>query len=177
MSQHVTFQERQYFRQIWIWILLGGVNLLVIYGFIQQVVLGEPFGTKPTSDLGVTLTTLFTLLVSAGMFTMRLDTRVDTQGIGYRFVPFHLREKTIHWEDVDKAYIRKYNPVREYGGWGIRWGTFGKGNAYNVAGNMGLQLVLKNGKKLLFGTQRADDLNRTIEQLGVKTGNTETADL
>ena len=169
MSRYVTFSERQRFNQIWIWLLLGGINLLIIYGFIQQVMLGEPFGTKPTSDLGATLTMLFTLLMSASLFMMRLNTKVDHEGIRYRFVPFHFKEKMIRWEDVDKAYVRKYNPIREYGGWGVRWGSYGKGNAYNVSGNMGLQLVLKSGKKVLFGTQRPEELDRAIEQLGVKT--------
>jgi hypothetical protein len=68
-----------------------------------------------------------------------------------------------------KAYIRKYNPIKDYGGWGIRWGSFRKGNAYNMSGNMGLQLVFKDGKKLLFGTQRSSELDQIIEQLGVKT--------
>lgn len=165
----VTYSERQRFRQVWIWALLLGINILTIYGFIQQVVIGEPFGDKPTSDLGVTLVTLLTLILSVAIFAIRLDTFIDRNGIRYRFVPFHFKEKSIRWEDVDKAYVRKYNPILEYGGWGIRWGTFGKGNAYNMSGNMGLQLVLKNGKKVLFGTQMPKELDHVIEQLGVKT--------
>lgn len=49
--------------------------------------------------------------------------------------------------------IRKYNAIRDYGGWGVkrklRWGR-----AYNVSGNIGLQIYLNNGKKVLFGTQK-----------------------
>jgi hypothetical protein len=169
MVKDVSFSEQQWFRQIRIWLLLLTVNVFVLYGFLQQVVMNEPVGTKPTSDLGVTIVTLFTVLISAALFMMRLDTIVDRSGIRYRFLPFHLSQKVIRWEDVEKAYIRKYNPIREYGGWGIRWGTFGKGNAFNVSGDVGLQLVLKNGRKLLIGTQRPYDLDRVIDQLGVKT--------
>jgi hypothetical protein len=171
MKRVVSFSEQQWLRQKWLWILMFGINLLILYGFIQQIVFDKPYGTKPTSDLGITLVLLLMSIVTWFLLSIRLDTTVDHNGIRYRFFPFHLTTKAISWDDVSKAYIRKYNPIMDYGGWGIRWGTFGKGNAYNVAGNMGLQLVLKNGKKLLFGTQRADDLNRVIEQLGVKTEN------
>lgn len=169
MKRDVSFSEQQWFRQMWIWILLLGINVLVVYGFIQQVILEEPFGTNPGSDLGITITLILTAMVTFFIFSIRLDTVVDRDGIRYCFFPFHFSSKVIKWDDVSKAYIRMYNPILEYGGWGIRWGTYGKGNAYNVAGNMGLQLELKNGKKLLFGTQKADDLDRVIEQLGVKT--------
>jgi len=169
MRRDVSFTEQQWFRQIWLWILLFGINLLILYGFVQQIVFDKPYGTQPTSDLGITLVLLLTTVITIIMFSIRLDTYVDREGIRYRFFPFHFSSKIFKWDDVSKAYIRKYNPILEYGGWGIRWGVFGKGNAYNVAGNMGLQLELKNGKKLLFGTQKADDLDRVIEQLGVKT--------
>jgi len=169
MKQDVSFTEQQWLRQKWLWILMFGINLLIFYGFIQQIVFDKPYGTQPTSDLGITLVLLLMTVTTMLLLSIRLDTEVDKDGIKYRYFPFHLTTKAISWDDVSKAYIRKYNPIMEYGGWGIRWGTYGKGNAYNVAGNMGLQLVLKNGKKLLFGTQKADDLDRVIEQLGVKT--------
>ncbi len=34
--------------------------------------------------------------------------------------------------------------------------------AYNVKGKMGLQLVLKNGKKNLIGTQKAEELKQIL---------------
>jgi len=176
MKRNVTFSERQWFRQIWIWLLLLAVNAFILYGFIQQVVMGKPFGTNPGSDLVITLTLLFMLLITGLILSMRLETYIDADGIQYRFFPVHFYNKRIAWSDVDKVYIRKYNAIVEYGGWGIRYGIFGKGNAYNMSGNMGLQLVFKNGKKLLFGTQRSDDLDRVIDQLGVKTADEVSAD-
>ncbi len=65
------------------------------------------------------------------------------------------------WEDISKAYIREYKPVAEYGGWGVRGFFSSSGRAYNVSGNVGLQVELKNGKKILIGTQKQE----TIEEL------------
>jgi hypothetical protein len=57
---------------------------------------------------------------------------------------------------------RTYWPILEYGGWGISYSFFGKGWAYNVNGNRGGQLELANGKRILIGSQRAEELARAI---------------
>ena len=61
---------------------------------------------------------------------------------------------------MSQYQTRQYKPIREYGGWGIRYGRGGK--AYNVSGNKAVQLVLKNGKRLLIGSQRPDKLVEAI---------------
>jgi hypothetical protein len=37
--------------------------------------------------------------------------------------------------------------------------------AYNVSGDKGLQLILKNGKKLLSGTQKGRELNEFLAHI------------
>ena len=89
---------------------------------------------------------------------------INQKSILYKFSPFHYKYYNIDWIQVDKAYIRTYKPLGEYGGWGIRY-AFKNGKAYNVSGNIGLQLILKNGKKILFGTQKPEELKEIIDQL------------
>lgn len=60
------------------------------------------------------------------------------------------------WEEIAEIEARRYHPIREYGGWGIR--GLGKNRAYNVSGNEGLQLTFTNGKRLLLGSQMAWEL-------------------
>ena len=57
--------------------------------------------------------------------------------------------------------VRTYRPIREYGGYGIRYSS--KGKAYNVSGDRGVQIELLNGERLLIGSQRADELWRAIQ--------------
>ena len=57
--------------------------------------------------------------------------------------------------------MRQYRPILDYGGWGIRWGP-GKGWAYNVSGNRGVQLELLDGKQLLIGSQNPEKLAQMI---------------
>jgi hypothetical protein len=94
---------------------------------------------------------------------MRLETKIDKEGIYVRLFPLHVNYKLFKWNEIEKAYIRKYNPILEFGGWGIRFGF--KGMAYNVSGNKGLQLEFKNGEKLLIGTNRAEELNNILTQI------------
>ncbi|MFC1780689.1 hypothetical protein ACFLZ8_00305 [Planctomycetota bacterium] len=96
---------------------------------------------------------------------LRLETEVRSDGLYVRFSPFHIRFKRFDPEDLSEYYARQYKPVREYGGWGIRCGLFGKGRAYNVSGNKGVQLVFNDGKKLLIGSQRAEELEQAIRSI------------
>ena len=58
----------------------------------------------------------------------------------------------------------------EYGGWGLRYGFFGKGRALNVSGNTGLQIEFNNGKRLLIGTNKPRELKEVLTKLNqIKT--------
>jgi hypothetical protein len=65
--------------------------------------------------------------------------------------------------------VRQYNPITEYGGWNISIGLFGKGQAFNVSGNKGLQLIYDNGKKFLTGTQGPEEPEQLLKQIGHAT--------
>jgi hypothetical protein len=164
MSDTVLFRETQTFRQTWVWYLLLPLNVLFIYGLYQQLVLGQPFGDKPASDLGLLIGFFLVAGISLFISSIRLETTISDQGIGYRFFPIERKLTYISWHEIQKAYIREYRPIVEYGGWGIRVGLFGKGKAYNISGNMGLQVELKNGKKILFGTQEPTEIEVLIHR-------------
>ncbi len=104
------------------------------------------------------------LLVALLFFKLKLKTRIDEKGIYFQFYPIHFSYRTIAWNEISTCYIRQYNAIFEYGGWGFRNGFRKKiGRAYNVQGNIGLQIELKNGKKILIGTQKKEDMQRVID--------------
>ncbi len=151
-----TFTETQKFKQWWIWLLLVAINLLFAYGLYQQVYLGKPFGSNPGSDVSLVIFSTVSLLLTLLFLLFRLDTRIDEQGVSYRFFPFQLKYKQKKWSEIKKAYIRKYKPILEYGGWGMRFG------AYNVSGNIGLQLELHGGDELLIGTRKPEEMEKAV---------------
>ena len=114
------------------------------------------------------------LLIVAGIFVpiaiavllllLKLETEVRSDGLYIRYFPFHINFKRFTTDDLSEYYARKYKPILEYGGWGIRY-SLRKGKAYNVSGNKGVQLVFKSGKQLLIGSQRAEELEEAIRSI------------
>jgi hypothetical protein len=166
MTTEPLFTERQRFTQVWLWMLLLGVNAYSVYGLVKQVFLGEAFGGKPMSNQHVIIAVSLVFLVTILFAFLRLDTAIRQDGIYYRFLPFQWNYRKISWERILRASVRQYRPIAEYGGWGLRISMFGKGQAFNVSGDQGLQLVYDNGKKFLLGTQEATAIAQVLKKLG-----------
>lgn len=157
------FREVQRFRQVWLWALLLAIAALGIWGAVQQLLLGIPFGNNPAPD-GAMIPLAIVLGVGfpAGFYFMNLTTEVRPDGIYYRFLPFHLRFRRIAFDDIAEYEVRSYSAIKDYGGWGIRYGR--KGRAYNVSGNRGLWLKTFDGGSILFGSQHPEEFAAAIKQ-------------
>jgi hypothetical protein len=166
MDNEILFAERQKFRQWWLWLLLLGSNALFLFGVFKQVSGRQQLGDKPMSNTGLLIVTALMLLLTLSFVSFRLDTIIRKDGIYVRFFPFHIKFKHYTWDTLAKIFVRQYSPVTEYGGWGIRLGLFGKGTAFNVSGDKGLQLEFTNKKKLLIGTNKPDQLMETLNKIG-----------
>jgi hypothetical protein len=165
MENKTLFTERQKFNQWWIRLILLGINALFVFGAYKQIVRGHQFGDKPVSDPVLILVTAIIFLLSLAFMSLRLDTIIKQDGIYVQFFPFHSKFRSYTWDVLSKTYVRQYSAIGEYGGWGLRLGLFGKGTAFNVSGNKGLQLEFKNDKKLLIGTHKAAELTLILKQL------------
>jgi len=162
-----SYHEEQRFRQWWLWavIVISVVSLLGTfgYGFVKQLVFNQPWGDRPMPDYALAIVGSLAILSSVGLIwlflAMTLVTEVRHDGLHIRFFP--LTQTTIAFQDIRQCEARTYHPIREYGGWGIRM-TIRRGKAYNVSGNCGVQLELSNGKRLLIGSQRSDELAAAI---------------
>lgn len=163
MDIGILFQEKQHFRQWWIWLILIVFPAFSIYSSWQQYLQAGSIGKVLLVNGGelLVLGAIITFILS-----IRLETIIREDGIDVRLFPLQIKMKHFQWQELNKVYVRQYSPLREYGGWGLRWGIFGSGTAYNISGNMGIQLVLQNGKKILIGTQKAEECQRILEQLG-----------
>jgi len=155
-----VFKEEQRFRQVWLMVLLG-FSLLVPVGLIIKEYIKDNTSMTTNEFLGSLIGIIASVLL---IFIFKLSTRIDEKGIHYQFFPFHFSMKTILWSEITKAEIRTYDPIGEYGGWGLRY-SFNKkkGNAVNVSGDIGIQLTLKNGKKLLIGTQKKEAVSSVLK--------------
>jgi hypothetical protein len=118
------------------------------------------FNDKIVELIGIIIIILVAILFA----NLKLKTRIDEKGIYYKYFPFHLSYKIITWESISKCYMRKYDGISEFGGWGIKFSfRKNKGKSFTTKGNIGLQIELKNGKKILIGTQKKEELERVLK--------------
>jgi hypothetical protein len=106
---------------------------------------------------------IFGLGLPLFLLSLSLTTEVRIDALYYRYFPFNLSFRRLGAESIREFEVRTYSPVREYGGWGIRWGQGGM--AYNVWGNQGVDLVLSDGRRKLIGSQRPEDLAQALKKV------------
>lgn len=154
----MVFEEYQRFKQWWLWMILIGTTLIPVYGLFQQVYLGIPFGNNPASDEGLVVFLLLMMALLALFAFTALRTRIDDTGIKMVFIPF--KKKSVAWDQIEQLRVVNYGFV---GGWGVRlWTSFG--TVYNISGNKGLSIQLKNGKQFLIGTAKPDELQAYLQK-------------
>ena len=154
------FSEEQKFNQLWVWIILLPIIVIVGVQFSDLLNKNETLSLENESLTGMIISIVVVAAAATLFMTMKLTTKIDKLTIRVNFYPFVNR--TIPWEDVEEAYVRTYKPLLEYGGWGIRRriGSI----AYSVSGKQGLQLSLTNGKKVLIGTKKVEELKSLLEK-------------
>ena len=166
-SHKMIYHEVQYFRQRWVLLLVLTAAGLAWYSFILQIFLGQPFGNNPAPDWALWM---IWILIGIGLpflfYISKLIIDVNGEFIYIRLIPF--TKKKIAFNGIVHAKARKYNPIREFGGWGVRWG-FGNKRAYNISGDQGVELELINGHKIMIGSQRSEELYSVITRFLVKT--------
>ena len=143
------FKEKQKFTQWWLWAILLVFPILSIY----------PFDNNGINYDYV----LIGIALPLGFYFLELRTFVSKEGLHYRFFPFHFKEYVIKHEDIESFKAMEYSPLKEYGGWGIRYGF--KGKAYNTSGNKGVKVFLKNGKNIMFGSLKHKELERALKEV------------
>lgn len=107
---------------------------------------------------------LFIVVVLIVLVLSRLKTKITYDGIFITFPPLKRKSYKIKVQEIERFEIRKYRAKREYGGYGFR-SRRTSGQAYTISGNIGLQLYLKDGKKLLIGTQKKQAIEHAMGKL------------
>ncbi|HET9504986.1 MAG TPA: hypothetical protein VFO93_15695 [Hymenobacter sp.] len=148
-----VFTERQWLLRYW-W------PLLLVPALLGPLIawLAPRHGSPPPYWVFI----LFGLVIAlvAGLV---LEVRLDAAGAHYRLLPLQWRWQHVAWPEVARAYLRRYDPLGEYGGWGIKGSS--QNRAYNIANDEGLQIELRNGRRVLLGTQRPTELRQVLAAL------------
>ena len=97
-------------------------------------------------------------------FSFNLKTLITEQYISFRFFPLQTRMKIIYWEEVKNVSVIKYDGMKEYWGFGLKYMP-GKGWCYTMPGHNGIKLTLTSGKTILIGTHMAEEVTQIINVL------------
>lgn len=169
----ILFTEEQRMNILWVKVLMGviwlGIFVLFGFAFYNQIALGKPFGDKPVSNIG--LISIFAVIVlqmggvTLLLYFTRLILEIREDGIYYRYPPFMNRFKRVDPMQIKEYSVIRYQPLKDFGGWGIKTGSRKFGRGYTISGNMGLFIVFNDGKKVLIGTQRPDAMKKAMDRM------------
>ena len=154
-----SFTEIQKFTQWWVWVILAGLFLLPVYGIYKQVFLGQPWGSNPMSDTGLWIFLLGTLAFILFFLYIELRTEIDQRGIRVRLRP--ISKNTFTWEQIEKVEPITYGFV----GYGLQF-SFKYGTVYNIRGNKGLAVYLKDEGRFVIGTQKPEKMEAFLKEMG-----------
>lgn len=164
MESYIYYEVQKINKYLrWFVLLVLGILPLFSYSFLfysLSVKYSHFFLSKETFTLfatGIVVIIISTLLVIL-IFSLKLELHLNSVGIFFRFFPFHRKFRKIPFSDINSFTIRKFNPITEYGGWGIRYSIRGNGLAYTLSGRFGLQIELNSARKMLIGTHHPEEV-------------------
>lgn len=120
---------------------------------------------RPPEQTGVLIIWFFVgVLLPILAWISHLEVRVDDRTIRLRLFPFWARR--IRLDEITDCAPRQYQPIREYGGWGVRF--WSSGWAYSMHGRQGVQLKLRDKSPVMIGSDDpaplADAINTRRQQ-------------
>lgn len=164
---NVLFEESQQFKAGWFWLLLFAASIIsfsFLYFYGNDELYRNINADKDSLLLSGIICSISFLILYFVFLNMRLELRIFSKGLSFKFPPFKRKFKYISNEDIRKYVVRDYRPIREFGGWGYRLGFGGK-FAYSIKGKKGLQLYLKDGSIILLGTQRSEAISIAMQKM------------
>ena len=142
--------------------------LLLGYWFIRLGYNGKIFSRAFFIDSGFLVAIVLFLIVLTLVVVLNsislLRTRIKKDFIYVSYYPFKRKWEKIEVSEILFYKIRKYSPYREYSGYGVK-DHRKRGQAYIISGNTGLQLYLKDGRKVLIGTQKTQAVAYAMRKL------------
>jgi hypothetical protein len=157
---NTSYTEIQRFRQWWLVLPMMGFTGWMFTGLIQQLMGGAEFGNNPMPNDGAIIFMLcWTAFLYFFFIGLHLRTEADAKGLRVRLNGISSERFT--WENIEKMEFITYRFV----GYGLRLATR-YGTVYNVSGNKGLLVTLKDGGRFLIGTAQPEKFESYLRILG-----------
>ena len=149
--ENVLFEETQRLSPLIILAIVAAV--LVVFGLVYWRT-GGALSRPIWMLLGGTAVFLAALVAMS-----RMQTEVTADSVDISM--FYLISESIPHGQIAEHQVLEYRPLREFGGWGLRYGPSGR--AYSMSGSEGVRLVLDDGSQVTLGSQNAEALASASE--------------
>jgi hypothetical protein len=156
-------EQRSVRNMVWLIAMLAPALMLGVAAY--QASTGKYVGEHPMSNRSLlVLSVIYLIPVTWVLFFVKFTTEITGDRIRFGWNVPNKELNEILFSDIREWHVIRYRFV----GYGYRL-TKLYGIVYNVSGDMGLQIVQKNGNKVLIGTQRAAELKGVVEGMLNKT--------
>jgi hypothetical protein len=157
----VLFRETQSFPLGYAKIALAIPPAALAIVTCRQILWHHPWENPAMTNGNLLFLTILLVVVYIRLITVRLVTELRPDQLSVAMKGFWRRTR-VAVSDIRSARVTDYDAVAEYGGYGIRSGPHGR--AYIASGRQALQLELKDGRKLLIGSQLPQEFAQRIAE-------------
>ena len=155
-SGTVLFEEQQRPPR-WIGLILLISMIATVAGLLIGFFIEKD---KPEMLLALALVVPVMLLVIYLHFNLQLEKTVTSNGLYYRWKPWHRKFRVIEKQDIASVMVRKL-PIMNFG-----FGRYpGYGRYHNSSRGEGLQLMLKNSSRIYFSTYDIASFKKAMNTL------------
>ena len=140
--------------------MIGATLPVVILVAIVAVYAAMSEGSAQDAVTGILLAVLPIIFILSLYLWFRLQTAVTADEIRVGFPIFP--RKQILLSNIRRSEVTGYHPLRDFGGWGLRFGA--KGEMFNARGDRAVKLVLEDGAVIFIGSQRPEQLLEAISE-------------
>ena len=158
----MLFEETQKYMVLMVAAILSTIFFGVFC--VVQIGLDKPIGNHPAPD--ALLITFFAVSVGS-IFLAWYQKLVFTITEKEIHISFGIltSSKVIKMSDVKNISTRKYNAMKEFWGWGVRFRN--NITCFTVSGSDAVEIELKSGEKLLIGTQKMAEAEVAVLKLRI----------
>ena len=147
------YHEEQHFHDA----LMGLLVLAML--FVVFVTTVAVVFSRPNDALLLAIAPAMIVLVAALISLSHLDVDVTDSGVSIAF-RYLWPTRRIAFADIVGLEVKRYRPLIDYGGWGVRLGPAGW--AYTTGGDVGVKMRLRKGLPVLIGTRHPSELEAAI---------------
>ncbi len=173
----VNYSEQQSFRQVlWIWYIIIPVGFLsslgILYGFYQQIILGEPWGNEPMSDGGLIAALLVVVIVQILVIwlvaSMTLRIEITSEEFRYKFFAYFTDWNALRPHQIANYSLEKWTFWKGRGV-GYRKEIFSKTVRMIIKPAYILTLKTHDGRTIMMSTENREEIERAMQKLMLKS--------